>query len=77
MQPGKTTSIRIGPPLVVKADVQTTGSGSVSISPVIVGCGGEEYQAALSQGLRRPSPPGLKIVDEDGTVLVQDKFKYG
>jgi hypothetical protein len=74
---GETTSIRIGPPLVVKADVQTTGSGGVSISPVIVGCGGEEYRPALSRGLQRPAPPGFKIVDEEGNVLVQDRFKYG
>jgi len=85
IQPGQTTSIRIGPPLVVKADVQivvnadvqTTAPETVSISPIIVGCGGEEYPAASWQGRRGPSPPAFKIVDEDGTVLVQDKFKYG
>jgi len=77
IQSGQTTSIRIGPPLVVKADVQTTRSGSVSINPVIVGCGGEEYQAASSRGMQRPAPPAFKIVDEEGTVLVQDRFKYG
>ncbi|MBN2133354.1 MAG: hypothetical protein JW741_27900 [Sedimentisphaerales bacterium] len=77
IQAGQTTSIRIGPPLVVKADVQTTDSGNVSISPLIVGCGGEEYRAASSRGMQRPSPPAFKIVDEEGTVLVQDKFKYG
>jgi len=77
IQPGQTTSIRIGPPLVVKTDVQTRGSGSVSISPVLIGCGGEEYRAASSRGMQRPSPLAFKIVNEEGTVLVQDKFKYG
>jgi len=77
IKPGKTTSIRIGPPLVVKADVQQAGPGTVSISPVLVGCSGEQYMPGLKQGRRGLSPIAFKIVNEKGTVLVDDKFKYG
>jgi len=76
IEPGKTTSIKIGPPLVVKADIGTAGSERVSISPVFVGCAGEEYTAACRQGQQRPSPIPFKIVDEEGTVLIADNFTY-
>ena len=77
IKPGKTTSIKIGSPFVVKADVEQTGSGTVSIGPVLVGCSGEEYSVGRKQGRQRPSPPAFKVVDEKGMVLVADKFQYG
>jgi hypothetical protein len=77
IEQGETTSIRMGPPFVLTANVQQTGSRLVSISPVLVGSAGEEYSTALQQGRQRPSPPAFKIVDEKGTVLVTDKFEYG
>jgi hypothetical protein len=77
IKPGQTTSIKIGPPFVVKAGVQQTGSGIVSISPVLLGCAGEEYLAGREKGRKRPSPPVFKIVDEKGTTLVVNKFQYG
>lgn len=77
IQQGETTSIKIGPPFVVKADVRMLSSGSVSISPAVIGCAGEVYSAAYRQNQGRPSPIPFKIVDEKGTVLVADKFQYG
>jgi len=77
IHPGEKTSIRIGPPFVVKADVQKMTSEEVSISPLLTGCAGEEYLPGLQQGRQRPSPPAFKVVDEKGTVLTADKFQYG
>jgi hypothetical protein len=77
IRPGETTSIKIGPPFVVKADVQTFSSGRVSISPIIVGCAGEEYAAVISPRRGRPAPIAFKIVDEKGAVLIADDFEYG
>lgn len=77
IEPGETTTIRIGPPFVLKTDVQKGSSGRVSISPVIVGCAGEEYAAAYRRSRRQPSPITFKIVDEKGTVLETGKFEYG
>ena len=78
IKPGEITTIKIGPPFVVKADVQQTKSGNVSIGPILVGCSGEEYPAAFQESRRRrSSPPAFKIVDEKGIVLVSNNFKYG
>lgn len=77
IKPGETTSIKIGSPFIVKADIQQTEAGIVSISPVLVGCSGEEYLPGLNKSRKRPSPPTFKIVDEKGTVLISDKFQYG
>jgi hypothetical protein len=77
IEPGKRTSIRIGPPFVVKAEVQTRANVRVvTISPVIVGCAGEQYSAAFERNGVRPPPVAFKIVDEKGTVLVSDKIGY-
>ncbi|HSW02134.1 MAG TPA: hypothetical protein VLI39_18365 [Sedimentisphaerales bacterium] len=77
IKPGETTSVRIGLPFVVKADVQRAGSGIVSIRPVLVGCADEEYQANFRRNYRRPPERTFKIVDEKGTVLETGKFEYG
>jgi hypothetical protein len=78
IKPGETTTIKIGPPFVAKADVQQTGPRKVSIGAILFGCSGEEYPAAFIESQRqRSSPPTFKIVDEKGTVLVSDKFQYG
>lgn len=77
IQPGETTSIRIGPPFVVKAEMRTrTHERVVDISPVIVGCVGEKYSPAFDRNGKRTSPLNLKIVDEKGTVLVSEKCGY-
>jgi hypothetical protein len=77
IKPREVTSIKIGPPFIVKADVQQAESGTLLIAPVLVGCSGEEYLPGLKQGRKRPSPPAFKIVDEKGTTLAADNFQYG
>jgi hypothetical protein len=77
IQAGETTRLRVGPPFVVKAQVQRVGGGIISISPVVVGCAGEEYQADFRCNSRRAPERTFKIVDEKGTVLVADRFQYG
>jgi hypothetical protein len=77
IEPGETTTIGIGPPFVLKADVQKGSSGRVSINPVIVGCAGEEYAAAYRRSRRQPTPIAFTIVDEKGAVLETGKFEYG
>ncbi len=78
IEPGKTTSIRVGPPFVVKADVQTwANAGVVGVSPAIVGCGGEKYDISFQRNRKVAPEPAFRIVDEEGTVLVDDRFQYG
>jgi hypothetical protein len=76
IRPGETTSVRIGPPFVVTAEVHQVGR-DVAISPVITGCGGEQYQANFQRNGRPAPRRAFKIVDEEGTILVADKFQYG
>ncbi|MBP7052536.1 MAG: hypothetical protein KBE65_16100 [Phycisphaerae bacterium] len=77
IEPGKTTSIRIGPPFVVRADVRKIDAVTVEIGPVLVGCAGEQYRADFRRNNRRPPEREFKIVDEKGTVLETGKFEYG
>ena len=76
IEPGETTSIRIGPPFVVKADVQRRPAGRRWPSArSLSGCAGENSTRRLFSGtesVRRAAT--FKIVDEKGTVLVADKF---
>jgi hypothetical protein len=77
IEPGETTSIKVGPPFVIMTEVQRVGAGLVSIGLVLTGCGGEQYQADFQRNYRRAPERAFKIVDEKGTVLVADKFQYG
>ncbi len=77
IEPGQTTSIRVGPPFVIRADVEKSGPRAVSIAPAIVGCGGEEYDIGFRHNHKRAPEPAFRIVDEEGTVLVDDRFQYG
>jgi hypothetical protein len=77
IKPGETTSVRIGSPFTVKADVQQAGQGEVTINALLVGCAGEEYQVGWRQGGAALPSPAFKIVDEKGTVLAAGKFEYG
>ena len=73
---GDTTVLRIGPPLVIRTDVQKNIS-IVSIGLSLVGRAGENYSAqVLTHGENLPAPK-LKIVDEMGKVLATGTFEYG
>jgi len=77
IEPGETTSIKIGPPFVIKTHLQRWGYGAVvGIDPVIVGCAGEQYSPAFLRNGKRAGPIPFKIVDEKGTVLLSDKVGY-
>jgi hypothetical protein len=73
---GDTTVLKIGPPLVIRADVQNNNP-IVSIGLSLVGRSGEHYSAqVLTRGGNLPAPK-LKIVDETGKVLAAGTFEYG
>jgi len=66
---GETTSLRIGPPFTVQADVRKPEPGTVTITPLLTGCAGEVYDV--------PMRTFFKIVDEKGTVMAGDRFEHG
>jgi hypothetical protein len=77
IQPGCVTRLRVGPPFVLKTSVEKGFANTLIISPILVGCAGEEYLFNFGRNGPRPPERVFKIVDEKGTVLVADKFQYG
>ena len=66
----------IGPPLLVKTDIQIKGR-DVSIGLVVEGQAGEKYVGGVQKnGLWQP-PPAFNIVNKAGKVLTSGRFKYG
>jgi hypothetical protein len=72
----KDSSAKPGPPLLVKADVQTMGR-VVSIGLVVEGQAGEVYQPGIIRNGSRVPAPGFKIIDESGKVVGSGRFEYG
>ena len=73
---GQTTTLKFGPPLNVKTEVETVGR-QVSIGLSITGQSGERYNPQVRKNGSALDAPELKIVDEAGTVLASGKFEYG
>ena len=73
---GRTVSLKLGPPLIVKADVKRNWD-RVTIAPSITGCAGELYSNRVRKNGKSLPAPKLKIVDEAGNVLASGKFEYG
>ncbi|MBN1362791.1 MAG: hypothetical protein JW993_19490 [Sedimentisphaerales bacterium] len=76
VKPGRTTSLAVGPPLriVPKVDI---GPYQAYIDLQIFGGAGERYRNVIVKDGRSLPAPELKIVNEEGSVLVTDKFQYG
>jgi hypothetical protein len=72
----RTTTIELGPPLLVKPEVTIYGR-LVNVDLGIFGRAGEKYTNLVCKNDRRIAAPEVKIMDEAGTVLVTDKFQYG
>lgn len=74
---GAADGAQAGPLITVKADVQRRGANEAAIGLVLAGPGGERYRPVVTKnGVRLPAP-GLRIVDEQAKVLVEDNFRYG
>ena len=72
----QTTTLKLGPPFVIKPNVNRSGS-QVSIGFAITGQAGEQYKNAITKNDESVSPPKAKIIDEAGTVLASGNFAYG
>ncbi len=73
----QTTTIKLGEPLLVKANVKQTGN-KVSIGFSIVGqASPEKYSPRIKKNNREVAAPKLKIVDQEGNILASGKFEYG
>lgn len=70
------TTIRIGPPFLIKPQVHKNGS-ILSIGYVINGQAGEQYRNFVTKDSQAVTGAKIKIIDEAGNVLEFGKFKYG
>jgi hypothetical protein len=73
---GKTTTLKFGPPLNIKTEVETA-SRRVSIGLSITGQSGERYNPRITKNSKALEAPKLQIMDEAGNVLASGKFEYG
>ena len=72
----KDSSAKPGPPLLVKTDVQISGS-DVSIGLIVEGRAGEKCAGGVQKNNQWQQPPAFNIVDEAGKTLASGRFKYG
>jgi hypothetical protein len=70
------TAIRLGPPFLIKPEVNKNGS-IISIGYAIIGRAGEQYENFITKDNQAVTGAKLKIVDETGNVLKSGSFKYG
>jgi hypothetical protein len=74
---GETTTLRIGAPFVIAAEVRRSGS-RVEMKPILRDCAGSVYVPTVSGrvGPWRPSPLAFSILDEQGNRLDSGQFAY-
>ena len=72
---GQTTMLKLGPPFVIRTDVQQK-SQAATISVSLIGQAGEKWnpQVLTANG---PQAARLKIVDEAGNILAAGRCQYG
>ncbi len=70
------TVLRIGPPLIIRTDVQNNNR-LVSIGLSLVGRAGEHYGPEVLSHAENPPAAKFRIVDETGKVLASGTFEYG
>ncbi|MBN1972111.1 MAG: hypothetical protein JW787_00620 [Sedimentisphaerales bacterium] len=67
----QTTTIKVGPPFVIKPDV-VKYPDQMEIKFSIIGQAGEQYQIP-----RLPKAPKVNIMDENGNTIASGNFSYG
>ena len=73
---GNITTLKLGPPLEMRTDVQRNNR-TVSIGLIVEGQAGEHYSPQVLTHNDPTSAPEIKIVDEAGAVLASGNFEYG
>lgn len=76
VQNNEATALRLGPPFLIKPEINKNGS-ILSIDFAIIGQAGEQYENFITKNNRAVTGAKIKIVDETGNVLESGKFKYG
>lgn len=74
--PGKTTTVTLGAPLVIKPRA-SAGSQRGFVDFGLYGQAGEKYSNVITRNGRRITAPAVRILDEQGNVLASGQFGYG
>jgi hypothetical protein len=72
----RTTTLRLGCPLIVKSKVRRNGS-SVEIDYAIIGQAGEHYEKLAAKDDTVVRKAKVKILDQTGNIIGAGSFKYG
>jgi len=72
----RTTSLRLGSPLMIKSEVRRNGS-FVDIDYAIVGQAGERYEKFAIKDNQTIRKAKVRILDETGNIVEAGSFKYG
>ncbi len=72
---GKTTLLKLGPPLEMRTDIQRMGQNA-AIGLSLIGRAGEHWSPQVLT-YNGPQTAKLKIIDEAGKVLAAGNFRYG
>ena len=73
---GKTTTLQFGPPFKIKPQT-SVNDRNVRVNLAIFGKAGERYRNVVLKNGNRVTAPQVKIIDQDGKVLVSGRFQYG
>ncbi len=73
---GQTVTLRLGPPITLRADLQQSGR-MISAGLELVGQAGEQWSPAVMTSEGRAVPPGVRVVDESGKMLAEGQFRFG
>ena len=72
----QTTTLRVGPPLMIKPKIQKRNS-VVEIQYDVVGRAGEHYEKFVRKNKGYVVGASVRIIDEGGNVLEKGRFQYG
>lgn len=73
---GRTTTLQLGPPITLHADIQR--SGRVVLTGLsLIGRAGEHWSPRVMTAQGQAPPPTVRVVDETGQVLASGKFAFG
>ena len=73
----KTTVLKVGAPLEIKADVMASGGGVVQLGLLVTGRGSETYQPSVTKNGVNQQPPSFTVLNEAGERIGGGKFEYG
>jgi hypothetical protein len=75
----QTVPFPFGPPYkaVVMSQTDRTKTGSVRLSLLLTGCGGERCTSIMLANGSRPTPPAFTIVNARGEVVERGQFEFG